>query len=174
MPSLNAGFPTGPLTNPVTGEMTPAWRLFLLSLYDRTGGAVGLSSANPALAAEIAAETAGRQAADTGLTNELTAEAIARTAGDNANAAAIASEAAARRADRAASIARDATAAKVFVYTQATPATSWSITHNLGMTPAVVISDSAGTLIEGDVSYPDLNNVVLSFAAGFAGTAYLI
>lgn len=61
-----------------------------------------------------------------------------------------------------------------YVYTQAVAASIWNIHHGLGVTPAVVIVDSAGTLVEGDLQYPDHNNVIVTFGAAFAGTAYLI
>ncbi len=100
MSALNAGFPTGPLVNPATGEINPAWRLFLLSIYTRTGGAVGLSTGSAATVTALADETAAREAADTAASNALAAESIARAAADATNAAAIAAEASARRMDR--------------------------------------------------------------------------
>jgi hypothetical protein len=60
-----------------------------------------------------------------------------------------------------------------FVFSQPTPATSWVINHTLNYHPAVRVVDSAGTLVEGDVTYPNANTVVLTFPAGFSGTAYL-
>jgi hypothetical protein len=63
---------------------------------------------------------------------------------------------------------------QTFVFTQPTAATVWTITHNLGVFPAVVVADSAGTLIEGDVVYTDNNTVTLTFSAAFSGDAYLI
>lgn len=65
-------------------------------------------------------------------------------------------------------------AAQTFVYTQAVAATVWTIAHMLGVMPSIVVVDSAGTLVEGDVHYSDVNNVTLTFGAAFAGTAYLI
>ena len=49
----------------------------------------------------------------------------------------------------------------------------WEINHNLGKFPSVSIVDSAGTVVIGDVSHTDINNLTISFASGFAGTAYL-
>lgn len=68
------GFPSGPLVDP-GGNLTAAWRQFLLSLYNRTGAAPGVSSGDNAAA--IAAEQAARVAADS-------TEATARRAGDTA------------------------------------------------------------------------------------------
>ena len=58
-------------------------------------------------------------------------------------------------------------------YSQITPASVWTITHNLNRHPAVTVVDSAGTVVEGDVSYASRNQIVLSFAVPFAGNAYL-
>jgi hypothetical protein len=61
-----------------------------------------------------------------------------------------------------------------FIFDQSTAAATWTIAHNLGVFPAVVVADSAGTLIEGDIVYTDTNTVTLTFSAAFSGTAYLI
>lgn len=59
-----------------------------------------------------------------------------------------------------------------YIHNQATPAAVWTITHGLGYQPNVTVVDSAGSQVEGDVTYsgPD---VIVSFSAAFAGTAYL-
>ena len=79
---------------------------------------------------------------------------------------ALAAEAALRAAIQA--------AGGIFVFTQATPATVWPIIHNLNRHPAMAVSDSAGTFIEGDIFYNSTNTVTLTFAAPFSGTAYCI
>ena len=61
---------------------------------------------------------------------------------------------------------------KTFAYTQATPAATWTITHNLGKYPAVSIVDSAGSAVVGDVEYIDDNTVTITFQSAFAGAAY--
>ena len=81
---LNAGFPSSPLTNPQTGEVTPVWRAFLLALFNRTGQGPGISSGGTAAA--LTAETAARTAADTALTGATSAEAVTRAAADQAEA----------------------------------------------------------------------------------------
>lgn len=58
-------------------------------------------------------------------------------------------------------------------HTQSTPVSIWEINHKLDRFPNVVIVDSAGTKVEGDVKYIDSDNVKLIFGAAFAGTAYL-
>jgi hypothetical protein len=60
-----------------------------------------------------------------------------------------------------------------YVYTQAVPSATWTITHNLGKHPSVAIVDSAGTVVEGDIIYDSNNQVTASFVGGFSGVAYL-
>lgn len=60
-----------------------------------------------------------------------------------------------------------------YTHTQYSSSASWAITHNLGYNPNVTVSDSAGTIIEGGISYPNSSTIVLSFSSAFAGIAYL-
>jgi hypothetical protein len=61
-----------------------------------------------------------------------------------------------------------------FTYEQMTASTVWLITHTLGYRPAGVVTvDSAGTQVEGIVSYPADNQVRIDFSVPFAGRAYL-
>jgi hypothetical protein len=61
-----------------------------------------------------------------------------------------------------------------YTHYQNVAADVWMIPHYLGFNPAgVSVIDSAGTNIEGEVSYPDLDTVVLTFSAAFGGIAYL-
>lgn len=62
---------------------------------------------------------------------------------------------------------------KHYVHNQIAANNVWEINHNLGKFPSVSIVDSAGTVVIGDVSHIDINNLTISFASGFAGTAYL-
>ena len=59
------------------------------------------------------------------------------------------------------------------VHTQASPATSWSITHALKGKPQVTIVDTADTCVVGDVTYNSDTQITVSFSAAFAGNAYL-
>jgi hypothetical protein len=73
--SLPVGFPTGPLFDATTGEVTPAWRQFFVALWQRTGSAAGIVTTDTAsLEASLAAETIARQTADAGLTNAIAQE----------------------------------------------------------------------------------------------------
>ena len=63
--------------------------------------------------------------------------------------------------------------APTFIFTQGVPATTWNIQHNLGKFPSITVVDTAGTVVMGQYDYVDNNNITLTFAAGFAGKAYL-
>lgn len=49
----------------------------------------------------------------------------------------------------------------------------WTIVHNLDSFPVVNTYDLYGFAISGDVTMPDRNTVVVTFAVPFAGTARL-
>ena len=63
--------------------------------------------------------------------------------------------------------------APTFVFTQVQPATVWNVQHNLNNFPSITVIDNAGTVVSGEYTYIDNNNVTLTFSAAFAGTAYL-
>ena len=63
--------------------------------------------------------------------------------------------------------------APTFQFTQGAPATTWNIQHNLGKFPSITVIDSGNTVVNGEYTYTDNNNVVLNFSAAFAGKAYL-
>ena len=60
-----------------------------------------------------------------------------------------------------------------FVFNQNTVATVWNIQHNLGKFPSITVIDTGDTVVTGEYTYIDNNNVTLTFSAGFAGKAYL-
>lgn len=60
-----------------------------------------------------------------------------------------------------------------YVHTEGSPAATWAVTHTLGKYPSVMVVDSAGQVVIGDVRYVDQNEVELTFASAFAGKAYL-
>lgn len=62
---------------------------------------------------------------------------------------------------------------KFFTFTQTTPAQEWVIQHNLDKFPSVTIVDSAGSVVIGDITYIDKDNVKLTFKGAFSGKAYL-
>lgn len=49
----------------------------------------------------------------------------------------------------------------------------WVIDHNLNKFPSVTVVDSAGTVVYGEVYYPNKNKVIIKFMAAFSGRAYL-
>ena len=53
------------------------------------------------------------------------------------------------------------------------PSSTWEIHHNLGYNPNATCIDSAGNVIEGDISYPNENTIVIEFIGGSSGKAYL-
>ncbi len=50
---------------------------------------------------------------------------------------------------------------------------NWVITHNLGFYPNVVVTDSAGTVVEVDISYQSANQLTITLAQAISGYAYL-
>nr|DAL65675.1 MAG TPA_asm: collagen alpha 1(VIII) chain protein [Caudoviricetes sp.] len=60
-----------------------------------------------------------------------------------------------------------------YEHNQAVPSDVWTVTHNLGKRPAVTIIDSAGDEVEGSVKHDTLNQLTITFSAGFAGMAFL-
>ena len=64
-----------------------------------------------------------------------------------------------------------------FMLTQITgPASgvySLSITHNLGYNPNVTVKNSAGDILETGIDYNSINQITLTMAQPFSGTAYL-
>ena len=60
-----------------------------------------------------------------------------------------------------------------FTFNQINASTTWVINHNLSKFPSITVIDTAGTVVTGEYTYTDNNNVTLNFSAGFAGKAYL-
>lgn len=60
-----------------------------------------------------------------------------------------------------------------FIYTQATPASSWVITHNLNAYPSVTTVDLLNVQIVGDLEYTNVNQLIVNFSAPTDGKAYL-
>ena len=63
--------------------------------------------------------------------------------------------------------------AVAFAHTQGVSSNSWTITHNLNFYPNVTVVDSAGTIVEGEITYTNRNSLVLNFQTAFSGNAYL-
>ena len=60
-----------------------------------------------------------------------------------------------------------------FAFTQASPASTWTIAHGLGYRPNISVVDSAGSQVEGNAVWTDTNNLTITFSGAFSGVAYL-
>ena len=60
-----------------------------------------------------------------------------------------------------------------YAHTQGAASNSWVITHNLGFKPNVTVVDSAGNIVEGEITYTNTNSLTVSFASAFSGNAYI-
>lgn len=61
---------------------------------------------------------------------------------------------------------------KNFVFNQAVPSTTWTVTHNLNKFPSVSVVDTGGTVVIGSYTYNSGNQTTLNFTHAFAGKAY--
>lgn len=61
---------------------------------------------------------------------------------------------------------------KNYIHDQSTPALVWNVTHGLGKKPAIIVVDTADTVVIGKIEYLDINNVTLTFNGSFSGYAY--
>ena len=52
-----------------------------------------------------------------------------------------------------------------------TPATQWTINHNLGYRPSVTLRGISQAQIGGDVDQPNVNQAIVTFASATAGYA---
>ena len=61
---------------------------------------------------------------------------------------------------------------KNFVFNQAVPSNTWTVTHNLNKFPSVSVVDTGGTVVVGSYTYDSDNQTTLNFTHAFAGKAY--
>jgi hypothetical protein len=61
-----------------------------------------------------------------------------------------------------------------YVFTQESPATTWTINHNLGYKPSVEVLDSGSQEIDCEVAHPSTNQTVVILNPASAGLARLI
>lgn len=61
---------------------------------------------------------------------------------------------------------------KNYTHDQTNASATWIINHNLAKYPSVSVVDTGGNWVIGDISYTNLNQVIISFAAAFSGKAY--
>ena len=60
-----------------------------------------------------------------------------------------------------------------YVHDQPTPASTWTVVHNLDGYPNVAVVDSADSEVVGGVEYLDANTIELTFSGAFSGRAFL-
>ena len=53
------------------------------------------------------------------------------------------------------------------------PLSTWVIDHNLGRFPSVSAVDSAGSIINGAITYNSSNQITIVFTSATSGKAYL-
>jgi hypothetical protein len=61
-----------------------------------------------------------------------------------------------------------------YVHTQSTPATTWTINHNLGYRPSVELFNSGMQEIDAEIAHPSVNQTVVTLNPATAGLARLI
>lgn len=62
---------------------------------------------------------------------------------------------------------------KNYIHNQNFPDSTWEIYHHLNKKPSVTVTDSAGTVVEGQIIINDGIKVVITFNAPFTGIAIL-
>jgi hypothetical protein len=61
-----------------------------------------------------------------------------------------------------------------YTHDQQVPLDTWTIDHNLGFIPGgVLVIDTLGEVVWGQVAHPSPNRTILTFSAAFSGVAYL-
>jgi len=60
-----------------------------------------------------------------------------------------------------------------YQHTQGVASASWVINHNLHFHPNVTVQDSAGNIVEGELTYTNSDSLTVSFQTAFSGEAYL-
>lgn len=62
---------------------------------------------------------------------------------------------------------------KHYTHDQGLPALVWTVQHGLDKYPTVAVTDTSDTVVVGEVTYIDVNNLTITFNASFSGEAYL-
>lgn len=125
---------------------------------------------------DLATEKRDRELADNTLDGKITNESIQREIADDLLGRRIDKETAERKAaDQALDdkIEQLVKTDKHYTFEQAVPAKIWVINHGLNKKPSVTIVDSAESVVSPDeIIYSNLNTIVITFLAAFAGRAY--
>lgn len=64
-------------------------------------------------------------------------------------------------------------ASAFYEHTQSTPATLWTIAHNLGFRPSVAVTTTGGVEVLADVQHLSENTLTVTFLVAMAGIARL-
>lgn len=62
---------------------------------------------------------------------------------------------------------------KTYIHDQGIASSVWTINHNLQKRPSVMVMDSAGSMVMGDIEYIDGNSLKITFNNSFSGGATL-
>ena len=60
-----------------------------------------------------------------------------------------------------------------FIFTQAIPSATWTVTHNFGKFPSVSIVDTDDQEVFAQVDYIDTNSLTITFSSAQSGKAYI-
>ena len=60
-----------------------------------------------------------------------------------------------------------------YEHVQSAASTTWNVAHELDKKPSVSIVDSADNIIYGEITYTNLNNLVITLSAATSGKAYI-
>lgn len=69
---------------------------------------------------------------------------------------------------------RGAAGGEAFVFTQSTPASTWTVNHDLGFKPTVELMTAGGLEFEADIQHLSDNHFVVNMNTATAGTARCI
>ena len=61
---------------------------------------------------------------------------------------------------------------KTYTHNQDIPSAEWVVNHNLNKYPSVSVTDSAKSVVVGEVMYNSLNQATITFSAPFSGKAF--
>ncbi len=59
------------------------------------------------------------------------------------------------------------------IHTQSSPAQTWTITHNFGTYPSVLVLDANHHPLWPSIDYPNTEQVVVTHTSPYAGSAYV-
>ena len=60
-----------------------------------------------------------------------------------------------------------------YVHTQVGASAIWTVDHDLNKFPSVTVVDSGNTVVQGDIEYVSLDQLVITFTTAFSGYAYI-